>query len=102
MGAEDAAPRVPASGSFGATDAIDIALSFSDGRGILSLEGRPVGDVARLEALELEIPNLSFPFDASGGAWRFQRRRCLLRRATLSADLARLEEALRRGVAAGG
>src|SRR5262245_57839501 len=39
----------------------------------------------------MEIPNLRFPFDVSGGAARFQTRRCDLRGATLVVDEAQLQ-----------
>jgi len=41
-------------------------LTFVEGRGLLSLAGRDIPAFGRVEKLELEIPNLRFPFDLSG------------------------------------
>src|SRR6516225_4925994 len=69
----------------GVTRALDFALRFVEGRGLLGLPARTLGMVA-LEKLELEIPNLRFPFDVSGGPARFQTRRCLLNTAERQRD----------------
>jgi len=54
-------------------------LTFVEGRGLLSLAGRELSTFGRVEKLELEIPNLRFPFDLSGGVTRFQNHRLKLR-----------------------
>jgi tetratricopeptide (TPR) repeat protein len=58
-------------------------LTFVQGRGLLSLAGRDFEGLGRVDALELEIPNLRFPFDLSGGVARFKNRRLRLRELAL-------------------
>ena len=67
-------------------------LTFVEGRGLLSLAGRDISAFGRVEKLELEIPNLRFPFDLSGGVTRFKNHRLRLREMAVSFeadDLAR-------------
>ena len=66
--------------------ALPFGLSFVDGRGVVTLTQRRATGPVGLERLELEIPNLRFPFDISGGASHFRHRRCRLRRAELRCD----------------
>ncbi|HEY7954123.1 MAG TPA: tetratricopeptide repeat protein, partial [Polyangia bacterium] len=71
-----------------AAPTLDFALRLVDGRGLLGLrEPAPLAAAgpapATLSRLELEIPELRFPFDVSGGAARFQNRRCRLEAAEL-------------------
>lgn len=54
-------------------------LTFVEGQGLLSLAARDVPTFGRVERLELEIPNLRFPFDLSGGVTRFKNLRLRLR-----------------------
>ena len=54
-------------------------LTFVQGRGLLTMGGRDFPGVGRVDSLELEIPNLSFPFDLSGGITRFKNRRLRLK-----------------------
>ena len=58
-------------------------LTFVQGRGLLSLTGRDFEGLGRVDSLELEIPNLRFPFDLSGGVARFKNRRLRLRELAL-------------------
>ena len=58
-------------------------LTFVQGRGLLSLSGRDFEGLGRVDSLELEIPNLRFPFDLSGGVARFKNRRLRLRELAL-------------------
>ena len=58
-------------------------LTFVQGRGLLSLAGRDIEGLGRVDSLELEIPNLRFPFDLSGGVARFKNRRLRLRELAL-------------------
>ena len=58
-------------------------LTFVQGRGLLSLAGRDIEGLGRVDSLELEIPNLHFPFDLSGGVARFKNRRLRLRELAL-------------------
>jgi hypothetical protein len=75
---------------------LDFALRFVDGRGVLDLSARTLFDLVGVEKLELEVPNLRFPFDVSGGAQRFQSRRCNFTAAELRVDGARLQAWLER------
>lgn len=59
-------------------------LTFVQGRGLLSLSGRDFEGLGHVDALELEIPNLRFPFDMSGGVARFKNRRLRLRELALA------------------
>ena len=59
-------------------------LTFVEGRGLLSLAGRDISTFGRVEKLELEIPNLRFPFDLSGGVTRFRNHRLRLRELAVS------------------
>ena len=72
--------------------AVDFALRFVDGKGLLGLRERRHFALVGVERLELEIPHLRFPFDVSGGAERFQTRRCVLSSAELHVDEARLQQ----------
>ena len=58
-------------------------LTFVQGRGLLSLAGRDFEGLGRVDSLELEIPDLRFPFDLSGGVGRFKNRRLRLRELSL-------------------
>src|SRR4051794_41489659 len=80
MGGE--APRASPAAPDGAT--LGFALTFVEGRAVLGLEGRPLEPAGRVDRLEMEVPNLRFPFDFSGGVARFASRRCRLRELTLS------------------
>ncbi|HXU83082.1 MAG TPA: hypothetical protein VN914_16920, partial [Polyangia bacterium] len=74
------APRVrPAQSA-----ALGFALTFVEGRAVLGMEGRPLHPAGRVDRLEMEVPNLRFPFDFSGGVTRFASRRCRLRELVLS------------------
>jgi tetratricopeptide (TPR) repeat protein len=59
-------------------------LTFVEGQGLLSLTARDVPSFGRVERLELEIPNLRFPFDLSGGVTRFKNLRLRLRDMSVS------------------
>ncbi|MGA7741639.1 MAG: tetratricopeptide repeat protein [Polyangia bacterium] len=59
-------------------------LTFVEGRGLLSLAARDIAAFGRVEKLELEIPNLRFPFDLSGGVTRFKNHRLRLREMAVS------------------
>ena len=59
-------------------------LTFVEGRGLLSLGSREFHALGKVDRLELEIPNLRFPFDLSGGVARFKNQRLQLRELALS------------------
>ena len=59
-------------------------LTFVEGRGLLSWAGRDLSAFGRVEKLELEIPDLRFPFDLSGGVTRFKNHRLKLREMAVS------------------
>jgi hypothetical protein len=71
-------------------------LTFVQGRGLLSLGGRDFEGLGRVDTLELEIPNLHFPFDLSGGVARFKNRRLRLRELALFVGSRELTGFLRR------
>ncbi|MDB4970575.1 MAG: Tetratricopeptide 4 [Myxococcales bacterium] len=70
---------------------LDFALKFVDGRGVLGLGAQTLFDLVGIERLELTVPNLRFPFDASGGTARFQNRRCELGAAALRVEADKLQ-----------
>jgi tetratricopeptide (TPR) repeat protein len=59
-------------------------LTFVEGRGLLALGSRDFHALGHVDRLELEIPNLRFPFDLSGGVARFKNCRLDLRELALS------------------
>ena len=63
------------------------------GRGLLTTRDRRVGPLL-IKSLALEIPNIEFPFDVTGGAERFKPRRCILRHLAMSLESAGLETML--------
>ena len=65
--------------------ALGFALNFISGRGLLTTRARRFGPL-NLKALTLEIPNIAFPFDVSGGAERFKNQRCILRQLAFGLD----------------
>jgi len=71
-------------------------LTFVQGHGLLSLGGRDFEGLGRVDTLELEIPNLRFPFDLSGGVARFKNRRLRLRELALFVGSPELTGFLRR------
>jgi tetratricopeptide (TPR) repeat protein len=66
------------------------------GRGYLWAEDVSINDWLQLETLRMEIPDLSFPFDAGGGIDRFQQTRCQVREIELSIRESAFETLLRR------
>ena len=66
-------------------ESLGFALNFISGRGLLTARERRLGGID-VKLLELEIPNIAFPFDVTGGADRFKARRCFLRHLVLSLD----------------
>src|SRR5205807_2154573 len=83
--------NVRASVASTAPTSLDFTLRFVDGRGLLGLRERTPLEMVSLEKLELEVPNLRFPFDVSGGAQRFQTRRCVLSHIELRLEEERLQ-----------
>ncbi len=59
---------------------LGFALDFLGGKAHVTLGRRHLGGLVRVDHLALEVPDVSFPFDVSGGAGRFRHRRCRLRR----------------------
>ena len=78
---------------------LGLNLGFMFGRGYLSAQGHPMSEWATLETLRMEIPDLTFPFDARGGARRFQNTRCHVRNIQIVLGEAGLETFLRRCLA---
>ncbi len=65
------------------------------GRGYLWAEDVAVNEWLQIETLRMEIPDLSFPFDAGGGIERFQHTRCQVRELELSIRESAFERMLR-------
>jgi tetratricopeptide (TPR) repeat protein len=82
-------------GAAGGAGGVGFALTFVEGKAVLALEGRPIVPLGRVDRLDMEIPNLRFPFDFSGGAARFHGRRCRLREMSVSVSGAELASLLR-------
>ena len=61
------------------------------GRGFLTSKEVGVDGWLTVELLRMEIPDLSFPFDAGGGVDRFRNNRCLVREASLRLDESHLQ-----------
>lgn len=75
---------------------LPLNIDFMLGRGFLWAEDVRVSDWLTVDRLRMEIPDLSFPFDAGGGVDRFQNTRCLVREAALSIDESGFQARLRR------
>lgn len=76
---------------------LGFTLSFISGRGLLTSRDKQVGPF-EVKVLELEIPNIEFPFDVTGGSDRFKTRRCNLRHLAISIDADGLGRAMTRPV----
>jgi tetratricopeptide (TPR) repeat protein len=74
---------------------LGFALTFISGRGLLTTRDRRLGPF-HLKVLELEIPEIAFPFDVTGGADRFKTRRCSLRHLVYGLDADGLSSVLKR------
>ena len=70
---------------------LGFSLEFRDQTALVGLVDRRVTRALVIDRLEMEVPDVTFPFDVSGGAEQFRHRRCRLRLLKLSvgqADLA--------------
>lgn len=81
------------------TNPLGLNLDFIFGRGYLWAERERLSDWITLELLRMEIPDLSFPFDARGGLQRFRNTRCLVREIELSISEVGLGDLLRQAAA---
>ncbi len=63
--------------------ALGLALTFAQGRGRLSLRDRDFAGLGHVDVLELDVPNLRFPCDLSGGVARFRKYRLSLHQLAL-------------------
>src|SRR5687767_10468106 len=86
-----AAPPPPTEGD----PTLGFSLNFLSGRGLLSVRDRRSGPF-EVRLLEMEIPDISFPFDVTGGAERFKNRRCALRHLVYGLDIEGFQEVLKR------
>jgi len=68
----ETSPEVPGTDGF--------SLRFSQGRGVLVLQDEDIAPAIRLEALEMAIPQIAFPFDVSKGVRGLRNRRLKLAR----------------------
>lgn len=73
---------------------LGLNLDFLFGHGYLSARNRALSQWVTLELLRMEIPDLSFPFDARGGVNRFRNTRCQVREIQLLISESGLQEAL--------
>ncbi len=78
--------------------ALGLSLDFLFGRGYLSARGKALGEWVTVESLRMEIPDLTFPFDARGGVERFRNTRCHVRRIQLTISETGLQAALNRAL----
>jgi len=74
---------------------LGFALNFVSGRGLLSTRDRKFGPLD-LKVLELEIPDIAFPFDVTGGSERFKTHRCALRHLVFGLDSEGIADVLKR------
>jgi tetratricopeptide (TPR) repeat protein len=63
---------------------LGFSLEFREGIALVSLSDRKFKDRIQVERLSLEVPDVSFPFDVSGGAEQFRHHRCRLRTVVMS------------------
>ncbi|MFW5968932.1 MAG: tetratricopeptide repeat protein, partial [Persicimonas sp.] len=75
---------------------LGLNLDFMFGRGYLWAKREKLSDWITLESLRMEIPDLSFPFDARGGLDRFRNTRCLARQIEIGISEVGLGDLLRR------
>src|SRR5450755_4643008 len=66
-------------------------LRLSEGRAFVGASGRPLTEGVVVRRFSMEIPEVRFPFDVTGGADRFRHQRCALRDLELSIDSSALE-----------
>ena len=69
---------------------VGFALTVVEGSAVLALETPLVSAVGTVLSLALEVPDLRFPFDLSGGVARFRHRRCRLRELTFRLEARKL------------
>ncbi|MEW5851394.1 MAG: hypothetical protein AB2A00_21575 [Myxococcota bacterium] len=83
---------------------LGFALRFAEGKALLLAKDLPVGDPGTtaadvsLDELALEVPNVRFPLDVTGGAERFQTRRLVVRKAALRASTGAIRALLQQGL----
>jgi golgin subfamily B member 1 len=63
---------------------LGFALEFQNGVALVTLTDKSFERGWKVERLALEVPNVRFPFDFSGGAEQFRHSRCMLRHLELS------------------
>ena len=73
---------------------LGFSLNFLSGHGLLSVKNREFGPF-QVTTLELEIPEISFPFDVTGGAQRFKTLRCSLRHLVFGMTTQGLNDAIK-------
>ncbi len=73
---------------------LPLNLDFMFGKGFLWAEDVELSEWLTLVSLRMEIPDLTFPFDAGGGVERFRDTRCQVREIELAIDEAGLARRL--------
>lgn len=74
------------------------ALSFIEGRALVGFEDRALTDWLSVRNFAMEVPDITFPFDVTGGADKFRHRRCRLVRLDFVAQERGLRVLLLEGV----
>ncbi len=70
------------------------SMHFSGGRGVLRLTGEKVSPAVTVDLLEMNIPQIAFPFDVSRGVRGLRDRRLKLSRLVMTVSLDGLIEAI--------
>ncbi len=73
---------------------LEFEIQVEDGSGLLLLRPRTLFGWLKVERLELQIPNVTFPLDITGGMAQFRAQRCNLLACTLAVDAAGAAELL--------
>lgn len=73
---------------------LGFSLEFRENAALVTLRDRVAPGGIRIESLELEVPDVRFPFDVAGGAEQFRHRRCRLRMLVASIEQAEVAHVL--------
>src|SRR5678816_4295856 len=65
---------------------LEFEIQVEDGAGLLLLRPRTLFGWLRVERLELQIPNVKFPLDITGGMAQFRAQRCRVMACSLKLD----------------
>jgi hypothetical protein len=65
---------------------LEFEIQVEDGAGLLLLRPRALFGWLHVERLELQIPNVKFPLDITGGMAQFRSQRCRVMACSLKLD----------------